>query len=169
MAMVAVQSPASSLGMISSHKSSSACSFNNQIAARQAMGNIPKARQLPLTISDIAVCTSQGICCPPHCSGKSIPSQPASEYSLNTNGTLITPRIAKLLCRRGNKLVAIYGATAEVHDRIIRMPGSFEAVMQGCAYLREAGAGFPNASMSKWSIAAFERQITMYPTLRYPW
>jgi MoaA/NifB/PqqE/SkfB family radical SAM enzyme len=63
-------------------------------------------------------------------------------YHLNTNGTLITPEIARLLTRKGYKKVALYGATAEVHDRITRHPGSFEAVMQGFAYLREARAGF---------------------------
>jgi sulfatase maturation enzyme AslB (radical SAM superfamily) len=63
-------------------------------------------------------------------------------YSLNTNGTLITPAIAGLLKRRGAKMVALYGATAEIHDRITRTPGSFAATMQGFAYLREAKTGF---------------------------
>ena len=63
-------------------------------------------------------------------------------YSLNTNGTLITPEIARLLTRKGRKMVALYGATAEVHDRVTRNPGSFEATMRGFAYLKEAGAGF---------------------------
>ncbi len=63
-------------------------------------------------------------------------------YSINTNGTLITPAIAKLLTRKGAKMVALYGATAEVHDYITRNPGSFDATMRGFAYLKEAGAGF---------------------------
>lgn len=63
-------------------------------------------------------------------------------YSLNTNGTLITPKIASLLKRKGSKMVALYGASADVHDRITQTPGSFEATMQGLAYLKEAGAGF---------------------------
>ncbi len=62
-------------------------------------------------------------------------------YSLNTNGSLITPEIAQLMKRKGNKMVALYGATAEVHDHITRNPGSFEATMRGFAYLKEAGAG----------------------------
>nr|MBU9889024.1 radical SAM protein [Candidatus Omnitrophota bacterium] len=66
----------------------------------------------------------------------------ASSYSLNTNGALITSRIAKLMTRKGVKMVALYGATAEVHDHITRNPGSFEATMRGFAYLKEAGAGF---------------------------
>lgn len=66
----------------------------------------------------------------------------AGAYTLNTNGTLITPRIARLMKRKGSKLVALYGATAGVHDGITRNPGSFEAMMRGIAYLKEAGAGF---------------------------
>jgi MoaA/NifB/PqqE/SkfB family radical SAM enzyme len=63
-------------------------------------------------------------------------------YKLNTNGTLITPAIAHLLTRRGNKMVALYGATADVHDHVTRTAGSFEAAMRGFAYLQEAGADF---------------------------
>lgn len=66
----------------------------------------------------------------------------AVSYSLNTNGALITPRIARLLKRGGDKMVALYGATRKVHDGITRTPGSFDACMRGIAYLREAGAGF---------------------------
>ena len=63
-------------------------------------------------------------------------------YSLNTNGTLITPQIAQLLTRKGSKMIALYGATAEVYDTVTRHPGGFEKTMRGFAYLREAGAGF---------------------------
>lgn len=63
-------------------------------------------------------------------------------YSLNTNGTLITSKIADLLKRKGSKMIALYGATAETHDYITRQPGSFEALMRGFSYLKEAGAGF---------------------------
>jgi MoaA/NifB/PqqE/SkfB family radical SAM enzyme len=63
-------------------------------------------------------------------------------YSLNTNGALITPRIARLLTRKGTKMIALYGATVEVHDHVTRTPGSFDATMEGIARLREAGAGF---------------------------
>lgn len=69
-------------------------------------------------------------------------SENCNSYALNTNGTLITPKIAKLLKRKGTKMVSLYGASAEVHDSITKSPGSFEATMQGFAYLKEAGAGF---------------------------
>ena len=63
-------------------------------------------------------------------------------YTLNTNGTLITPKLTKLLKRKGIKLIALYGANAGVHDHITRRSGSFEELMRGVAYLKEAGAGF---------------------------
>jgi uncharacterized Fe-S cluster-containing radical SAM superfamily protein len=66
----------------------------------------------------------------------------AVRYSLNTNGTRITPETARLLRRKGSKMVAVYGATAEVYDAVTRNPGGFEALEQGLAYLKEAGAGF---------------------------
>ena len=66
----------------------------------------------------------------------------AVSYSINTNGTLITPAIARLLRRKGDKMVALYGATSQVHDHVTQTPGSFETAMRGIAYLREAGAGF---------------------------
>ncbi len=69
-------------------------------------------------------------------------TQKAVSYRLITNGTLITREIAHLLRRRGSKMVALCGATAAVHDHITRTPGSFEAAMQGFAYLKEAGATF---------------------------
>ena len=63
-------------------------------------------------------------------------------YSLNTNGTLITPEIAELMRRKGSKLIALYGATADIHDYITRTSGSFAATQQGMELLRESGAGF---------------------------
>jgi len=63
-------------------------------------------------------------------------------YSINTNGTLITPKIARLMKRKGAKMVSLYGATKKVHDHITRNPGSFEATLRGFRYLKESGAGF---------------------------
>lgn len=66
----------------------------------------------------------------------------SADYSLNTNGTLITPAIARRMKRPGNKMIALYGATAEVYELVTRQPGGFEQALQGIAYLKEAGAGF---------------------------
>jgi len=66
----------------------------------------------------------------------------ATTYGLNTNGTLITPKIAQLLKRKGSTLIALYGATAETYNRVTRNPGGFELVMRGYRYMQEAGASF---------------------------
>ena len=66
----------------------------------------------------------------------------SATYSINTNGTLITPEIAGLMKRKGNKMVAFYGATPDVHDHITRNPGSFETTMQGINHLKEARVNF---------------------------
>ncbi len=66
----------------------------------------------------------------------------AVSYSINTNGTLITPEIARLLTRKGTKMIALYGATAEVYDHVTRNPGGFEKVMNGFDYLKKERAGF---------------------------
>jgi len=66
----------------------------------------------------------------------------SSYYFLNTNGTFITPKIAKLMTREGINNIALYGATAKVHDYITRNPGSFEKTMRGISYLKEANAKF---------------------------
>jgi MoaA/NifB/PqqE/SkfB family radical SAM enzyme len=66
----------------------------------------------------------------------------AVHYKINTNGTLIIPEIAKLLTRPGYKMIALYGATGDVYDHVTRTPGAFDALMQGIAYMKEAGASF---------------------------
>lgn len=66
----------------------------------------------------------------------------SSLYSLNTNGSLITLQIARLMQRKGRKMVSLYGATADVHDHITRVSGSFEATLRGFNYLKKAGAEF---------------------------
>ena len=62
--------------------------------------------------------------------------------TLNTNGTLITPKIARLMKTNAVNLIALYGATAEIYGHITRRPGSFEMLKQGIAYLKEAGTNF---------------------------
>lgn len=63
-------------------------------------------------------------------------------YSLNTNGTLITPAIARQLRRPGVKMIAVYGPNAVVYDAVTRNPGGFESLVQGLSYMKEAGARF---------------------------
>ena len=83
-------------------------------------------------------------------------------YTLNTNGTLITPRIARLLRRKGTTLVALYGATAAVHDAVTRTPGSFAALERGIAYLREAGTAFTvQVVPMKTNIAEYDAMVRL--------
>lgn len=64
----------------------------------------------------------------------------ARTFIVKTNGTLVTPRIARLLSRMGETWISLYGATAEVYERITRTPGSFEQMQRGISLLKEAGA-----------------------------
>ena len=62
--------------------------------------------------------------------------------ALNTNGTLITKKIAPFLRGSGPKSISLYGATAKTHDYITRRPGSFEETIRGARYLQEAKVHF---------------------------
>ena len=66
----------------------------------------------------------------------------AAGYTLNTNGTLITPKTARLLRRDGLRLISLYGATPGGYAVVTGNPDGFAAAMQGLAYLREARVGF---------------------------
>jgi MoaA/NifB/PqqE/SkfB family radical SAM enzyme len=91
-------------------------------------------------------------------------------YSINTNGTLINLPIARLMKRKGIKMVALYGATATVHDHITRTSGSFEAAMQGFAYLKEAGASFAVQIVPmKDNYAQLSKMIRMAESLSPLW
>jgi MoaA/NifB/PqqE/SkfB family radical SAM enzyme len=97
-------------------------------------------------------------------------------YTLNTNGTLITPTIARQLTRKGTKMVAVYGATAEVYDAVTRNPGGFEQLMQGFRYLKEAGAGFivqlipMKANWHQWDdMVALARSLSPHYRIGAPW
>ncbi|MBU4267944.1 MAG: radical SAM protein [Acidobacteria bacterium] len=61
-------------------------------------------------------------------------------FTVKTNGTLVTPRIAQLLARPGETWVSLYGATPEVYERVTRTPGGFERMLRGIAMLKKAGA-----------------------------
>lgn len=56
-----------------------------------------------------------------------------------TNATLVTDEIADRFARAGvlEVSVSVYGASAEVHDRVTEMPGSWERTMAGIRRLRD--------------------------------
>ena len=100
----------------------------------------------------------------------------AVSYSINTNGTLITPEIARLLTRKGTKMIALYGATAEVYDHVTRNPGGFEKVMRGFEYLKEADAGFlvqlipMRANYHQWEdMIALAKSLSKHWRCGAPW
>jgi len=61
--------------------------------------------------------------------------------TLFTNGTLITPKIANYLVqwRPFSIEITLYGRTKETHERITRIPGSYDRCMQGIRLLMERG------------------------------
>ncbi len=100
----------------------------------------------------------------------------SAEYALNTNGTLITPAIAQLMKRKGAKMVALYGATAEVYDDAARRAGGFEQAMRGFAYLKEAGAEFMvqlvpmRANWNEWeAMKALAKSLSPEWRIGAPW
>jgi MoaA/NifB/PqqE/SkfB family radical SAM enzyme len=97
-------------------------------------------------------------------------------YTLNTNGTLITPKIALQLKRKGTKMIALYGATSEVYDAVTRNPGGFQQLMQGFSYLKEAGAGFivqlipMRANWHQWDqMIALAKTLSPHYRIGAPW
>lgn len=61
--------------------------------------------------------------------------------SLATNGTLVTPALARKVKEAGIRRasVSIDGADAATHDAFRALPGSFEAALRGLGHLRDAG------------------------------
>ncbi len=97
-------------------------------------------------------------------------------YTLNTNGTLITPEIARLLTRKGTKMIALYGATAEIYDHVTRHPGGFEKLMRGFEYLKEADASFilqlipMRANYHQWDkMIALAKSLSKHWRCGAPW
>lgn len=64
--------------------------------------------------------------------------------ALATNGTLIDAPIAERIRDSGIARVAVSldGATADVHDKLRRLPGSFESALEGIRRLREKNVPF---------------------------
>lgn len=63
-------------------------------------------------------------------------------YTLRTNGTLITPEIARLMRRPGANWISLYGANAEVYERVTRNPDGFDQLMRSFELLKENGVKF---------------------------
>ncbi len=61
-----------------------------------------------------------------------------------TNGTLVTPEIAKKMKSSGIKRVSISidGASAEEHDQFRKVPGAFDASLESIDWLKKEGVEF---------------------------
>lgn len=97
-------------------------------------------------------------------------------YSINTNGTLLTPATARLLSKKGAKMIALYGASPGTYETVTGNPGGFEAVMRGFAYLKEAGARFTvqlipmAANWHEWDgMRKLARSISPESRIGAPW
>lgn len=66
----------------------------------------------------------------------------SQSFTLKSNGTLITPQIARLLTRPGETWISMYGATPDVYDHITHTNDGFEKMKRGIALLKEAGARY---------------------------
>lgn len=98
----------------------------------------------------------------------------AASFTLNTNGTLLTPSTARLFAERGkNKgkiLISIYGSEADIHDHITRTPGSHEALLQGIACLREARAEFTlQIVVMKDNFGDYGKMVEWAESRNIPW
>ncbi len=71
-------------------------------------------------------------------------SQEGFRPVLATNGTLITPEIAKKIHETGIARVSISldGSSPEAHDEFRKMPGAFEGALRGISLLKEHGIPF---------------------------
>jgi radical SAM protein with 4Fe4S-binding SPASM domain len=79
--------------------------------------------------------------------------------ALATNGTLIDERIARQIKDNGIARVAVSldGATADVHDRLRQLKGSFESALEGINHLRERNVPFQiNITLTKHNAAQLE-------------
>jgi radical SAM protein with 4Fe4S-binding SPASM domain len=79
--------------------------------------------------------------------------------ALATNGTLIDATIAEQIRDSGVARVSVSldGATAEVHDRLRQLTGSFERAIEGIGYLRDAKVPFQiNMTLTKHNAGQLE-------------
>jgi len=79
--------------------------------------------------------------------------------ALATNGTLIDVRVADRIRDSGVARVSVSldGATAEVHDRMRRLEGSFDRAVEGIGHLRDAKVPFQiNITLTKRNAGQLE-------------
>lgn len=81
-----------------------------------------------------------------------------------TNGTLVSPEIARQIKDSGIKRISISldGATAPEHDDFRKVPGAFEKTLAGIQFLKDAGIEFQvNTTVTRHNIGEVERILEM--------
>lgn len=81
-----------------------------------------------------------------------------------TNGTLLTPEMAKKIQNSGIKRISISldGENAEKHDSFRKVDGAFDASLRGISLLREAGVEFQiNTTVTRRNVDDIEKILKM--------
>jgi len=87
---------------------------------------------------------------------------------LATNGTLVTPGVARRIVEAGFQKVGISldGTDAATHDRFRQMPGAFEAAVAGFRALKQAGMPLQvNTSITTHNAQQLEEMLRMVQDL----
>ena len=74
------------------------------------------------------------------------------DVALATNGTLLDSEVVEKIKGSGVSRVSVSldGATAEIHNKLRKLPGSFEAAVAGIGFLKRAGVEFQiNVTMTR--------------------
>lgn len=80
--------------------------------------------------------------------------------ALATNGTMITPEVARKIVDAKVQRVSISldGATPETHDMFRKLPGSFDRAIKGMKYLQELGMSVQiNCTIAKHNVHEVEK------------
>jgi len=88
--------------------------------------------------------------------------------ALATNGTLIDESVAEQISNSGIARVSVSldGATAEVHNRLRQLEGSFEKAIEGIGYLREQKVPFQiNITLTKHNAGQLEEVYDLAKSL----
>ena len=81
-----------------------------------------------------------------------------------TNGTMVTPEIARMMQNSGIKRVSISidGANAADHDRFRKVPGAFEGALRGIEILKKAGIAFQiNTTVTRHNARQIDKILKM--------
>jgi MoaA/NifB/PqqE/SkfB family radical SAM enzyme len=91
---------------------------------------------------------------------------------IRTNGHMLDPRNAERLLREVEPYiveVTLHGASAEVHDRQTRVPGSFDRLVRHLRHAREAGLRCATvATPTSWNEHQIEAMISLGDELEAP-